>query len=1269
MKRALLFISGALLGFAAPTALVTGTTSTQAVLQIRGAAGACTVQVSTAAGLSPLVPDVNGSEYSGAATDTGRADTITQTDGTRVVTIGHMNDDRALAAATLYYWQISGCGGTVSGTLATAPLSNGTTLTQPAPYNSARWGNFGFPAFNWVTKQSYTDPTSGATLTPMELVFQTWRTGCGASCAASQLVFTDVNGGSGWTTPGNIINGITSTAATGNTNVLSLFVDVNNVTNGPLPYDYHRLLEDVGLVVYGQGSSATAADRQVTLSLVVHATSCGSITVTLPTGSIAQVDSSTTTGDLDFAWPNTFPAAAFSSWSGLTSPCLHMEDMETSGTATVSGSTLTIASPSASTHFSSALIAGDKIFVSNSSPGCTNNLCTVASVGSPASLTVSETPSGTGSQTFRAYGWSIQAAKVNTNGTVTLGLKYKLAGTNLPIGIQAGGDRCQALSVTSGDGKVGQFCQITSAISGFNYLAFIANDGTFRLLKQLDALQQVSFDAVTAGVAYEGANNANGGRTVLKLAYGGNYTTDQNNVAYTCGPDASCPAITDGFTSTDLMPHASNADLNQQIAANQGVTLPAYNSALYGDWTQSNGNVAFYGGVGNFVEYCNLYSGQGQPTGGGPGWCAIIDLSQTPATVVRLVHTLDGTGCANCRFGSLHNTQPTSSNNTLFFSLDGLDAQNTSLLHGGPFQAVVSAVLAADGVTWNSNTCLPGLDGSGGCASTIYGTCPTNSRGFTTCVVLSLPQGGVCNNYPTTAERAAEPACPWNASFTLFPAMQVSDNAVDLAGNSGNVDNEHFMILSASIPGTATCPASHTCFWVARNSTYDYCSYTPWHGLSNPLSAESGAQTQHANGWTLTMMPGIYNSCGIGVMLQDESTGTVAELGHSFAGHFATGVNASGINFVTTGATIYNSAFASLGRVPPAFTSTAVSWGGIASGIGTQIQSYTDQSQFTSGLPGYPWAIDMNPFVACSAEGLGCGSVRNVTHITGNIYTVQPIAGNAGFNPTLINYKSEPMVAWAGRYQLKDVSGPGSSVDSTPYSVCSVVLVGECHAGSAANAIYVNVPAMYDPTYCSASINWANIPCVLMGSNAPAGGIRQFDTAATDATGTGSRYLSSAWARVGSHYPFTHATVLPSGKAVMIMGTNPVDGHDVVGFTIALPPLVDSSAVRNQFGGVNVQIPPGPAFADVEFGYSRIIGPGGNPSSFYCTGRAEACVTDASLAPYAFAQSDTHTGTSCATGCTITLPVQTPNVIYYRVRRSPNGSTWTAQDTQALAVP
>lgn len=1257
-NTALLVVIAASRCLGALSVTITSVNQTQAILEETGFSGPCTIQVSTSPTMTPLHPDFNSSEYTGASIDNGRPDTITSPGGgTRLVTIGHLTGDRALAAFTAYFYQVSGCGGTVTGQFTTANLSSGVTRTEASPFDSSKWGNLGLPSFDWTTTRTYVDPMTGAQMIPMVLRGGTWRTGCGANgCAPSSLTFTDWAGGNGWTNPSGILKGAGTNASTTNTNPLDVYADISGIP-WPLPYDWHRTLEDLGIVVWGSGTSSATADRTVDLCIFLNPSSgcaTNTVLVVLPTGSVAHVSSGSS--DADGAFPAAFPSSPFYGWTNSPSPLIRMENRETFGTLTVSGSTLTIGSINTSQHFSSALTAGQKIFVS--SGGCTNNLCTIAGApSSPSVATVNETPTP-GTASFRAYGWGVRIWKDNANGTATVGVQYKLAGAGAPIGVQSLGDKCSQVAVTSGDGKTGYLCSLTSIIYGGVALAFVATDGTTR---ELAAYSTVSFDDTQGNVFYSGQQNANGGWTVIKYTYTGDYTTALN-YNYTCGPGGDCPPTATEITSLDLMPHSSNADLDQQIEANQGQSLPAYKASVYGPWTAANGAIGYYGSSGHFAFFCNIYSGQGQPNSGGPGWCASVDLSQSPAKVVRLIHTLDGTGLANARFGSLHSAQQSDSYpNGLGLGLDPLNANSTSALFGGPFQAQVVSILMADGVTWNTNTCLDWPPGGGTtCASqNYYQACPSNSNPFTQCVTFRLPQNGVCNVAATAVEKSNWP-CPWNPNYSQYPVMQPGDNAVDLAG-VGGTDSEHFRVLSMTpdVGNTLRVVA-------ARNATYDYCSYSPWHGQINPLSAQNPTQLRHANGWLFTMMPGYVNACGAAAFLQDQATGSWEEAGRSFILHSAMGRGPNGLNVVTSPSTKFNQSFSELGQVPPMLVNNgAPAFHGISAQIGGQLQSYTDDSQFNAGPEGYPWALDMNPFVSCGAEGLGCGVIRTLTKVSGNVYTIQAI-GSA--TASLSTYKTEPMVGWAGRYQLQDVSGPSSSVDSTPYSMCFVLNPGECHAGSVANQIYVNVPTAYDPGYCSASISWVNIPCVLFGDNAPAGAIRQFRIYRTDNNGSSSRFISEGWSSVGRHYPYTHTTSYPSGSWTMLMGTNAMDGFSMTGLMISLPPWQEKSDPDNDFKNFAVSLPKGSQYAQLQFGYSRYVGPSHSPANgLYCTARAENCETSQTQ-PFQFV-SEPKSITACAQGCTINIPVVGPNVLYYQVRRSVDGTNWESAGIQAVAIP
>ena len=1509
--------------YGALSVTVTSVTQTQALFQEQGFSGPCTIAVSSSPSLSPLHPDVS-TEYPGSSIDTSRGDTIISADGaTRTVTIGHMNDDRALANFTTYYYQVSGCGATVTGNFVTANLSIGTTRSEQTPFNASKWGNLGLPAFDWATKKSYVDPLTGATLIPMATSIQTWRTGCGASgCSPGQYrAFTDWEGGNGWTNPVGILAGSATNASTGNTNPLDLYADLNANNSDPIPYDWHRTLEDIGIVVWGSGTSSTAADRVIDLCIFFNPTSgcvSNTIQVTLPTGSVAHVSAAGST-DPDRTFPAAFPSSPFFGWTGkTTSPLIPNERREAYGAVAISGKTLSLGNASLQGFFSDKLAAGNRIWISGSSCG-TDHVCTIsAAPANSGSVTVNETPGDTPTTTgaigayvsdlylasvprgigvgsgvivagagagggdlggditsingthltistqcqtavsgarvtfkipFRAYGWGIRVWKDNANGTAKIGLKFKLAGSGAPIGVQPGGDKCSSVQVTSGDGKPGYLCSITSEVTGFGWLAFIATDGTTRILSYRS---NFSFDDTQGNVFYSGSTNSSGGRTVLKYTYTGNYTTELN-YKYTCAPAGDCPGFADQITSTDLMPHSSKADLNQQIQANQGGALPAYNSSIYGDWTASNGAVAYEGSSGHFAFFCNIYAGQGQPTSGGPGWCATIDLSQSPAKVVRLIHTLDGTGAPNARFGSLHSPQSIESRpNTLFLSLDGLDANSTSTLHGGPFQAPVLSVLQNDGVTWNSNTCLSwppaaimpcfvqsstgtgsatasavlkinpyvgdsilvGCLSEGGsspctasdnqgntyqsvvfqgtnpattilCAPVVtsggsftvtvsttgasrisalvdeysnigsctpdntstssgtgaslsagnvtvthpnslvfavgrsngggktgtswkpgylyglrastanttaqeigmseeqifpsvgsynpagtfsasdawqmvgaafrpvssgtlyYSTCPSGSAPYTDCVTFRLPQGGVCNNAATAVEKSTWP-CPWNAKYSQFPLMRAGDNAFDAAVN-GWIDSEHFHILSVSPDAGNTLRVV-----AARNGTYDYCSINPWHGQTNPLSVDGYYQFEHVNGWTLTMMPGTFNSCGSSVLLQDQVSGNVQELGHSFSGHFQIGKSPNGINFITGANTIYNTQFANLQQIPPVLNSSGTYFHGIGRG---QLQSYTDDSQWTAGSAGAPWALDMDAFVDWFS--------RSSTLITGSIYKIQAGGSATASNAT---YKIQPMIGWSGRYQLKDVSGPSSSVDATPFSMCFAILAGECHAGSSANDIYANLPGADNAGLCYQGSELGQVPCIIFGNNAPGGGLRQFGIYTNDPTGSHSRFITNGWSSQGRQWSYTHGTAYPTGQWAMLMGSNSIDGFGMTGFMVSLPPWEEKKDPNNDFKSFMVKIPAGPKYAEVQFGYSRYIGPGNLPTNgLYCTSRAENCNTSAaSLFNF---DSEPRTLTECTSGCTITIPAVAPNVMYYRVRRSADGTTWTDEDAKAVALP
>src|SRR5579871_5868800 len=199
--------------FAAPEITVLGATQTQVVVAIRGATGPCKVALSEDPVQANVVPDVDESKYGGAGSDRGRPDTVTTQDGTRIVTLGHMVGDRALAASTEYYLQISGCGGTVKASLTTANITLGTTQTWPVPFDPTKWGNRGWPVGpdSVTTKSRYIDPLTGLVLMPasngMDWTMRYPGGGGQKSVRPGTLNFAYWAGGFGWINPGTVMAG------------------------------------------------------------------------------------------------------------------------------------------------------------------------------------------------------------------------------------------------------------------------------------------------------------------------------------------------------------------------------------------------------------------------------------------------------------------------------------------------------------------------------------------------------------------------------------------------------------------------------------------------------------------------------------------------------------------------------------------------------------------------------------------------------------------------------------------------------------------------------------------------------------------------------------------------------------------------------------------------------------------------------------------------------------------------------------------------------
>jgi hypothetical protein len=1275
-------------GFAQLSVVVQRATQTQAVLQINGYLGACTIAVSQSPTFTPLHPDVNGTEYAGANTDTGRADTITQSDGTRLVTIGHMNDDRALAASTTYYLQVSGCGSTITKSFSTPTLGNGSSQQWPVPFNSSNPWNYGYPLVSLLSHGWVTDPVTGIQLEPLNIATdRTWRTGASPNhtpFAGLYTAFQNYAGGIGWSNPGNAISGAASNATTSNTNPLDLYGVYTRFGTGDSPWNGFSY-DDFAVIPWAScSSSGTACSFTVCIFTSPSAGCVGSpITITAPS-TFAQINS-TSTSDPDFPFPASFPSAFFSGW-GLTAP-LGPDHVSTSGTLSCASSVCTISTLTATSHFPSTMAVGQKIYIAGTSPTCNGNMCTLASYQNAGQITVNENITVSGAN-YIAYMFGLRIQKVNNTGSITVGAAFKWAGS---LGIGQGnatGFTFNPHSFTSGDGHVGYLAMTPTETNGGNAFAmyFVSSDGTVRSLWNSTIWANLSCYASTnsqdipnypggytlfsSGQPFPDANDpktwyvyggagTSGSTTLYKIVYSGDtteilstgYAYDQSGNGFTINPPCGDWAV------TNLMPASMSKDLVSQVAANP--TWSGLFTTLYGN---SGSSWAFSGITGEYALFQNNYAGQNNPA-----WIAQVNLST--GLLTNLIHTFDGTGTTGyyngIRWSGLHTIDTYGAAALLVTEQLGNPSLGSAGLLSGPFQAQILGVLEADGVTWNTNTSLPWPVNT----SSYDAACPAGNTyvfmGATgnNCVTFKFPVGGVCNANAQSLEKLHFAPCPWNASYTQPLALAVGDNFTDISMNGGigdTGDSEHFRILSIATNSDNTLTVV-----AQRNAIYDGCSFNPtfFPGSTINNGTQAANELQHANGWTAVMSEVRLNGCNAGNYFLNPATGVIVENGKLLQGHGNLEPALSGnVSWLTSGVSKFNLPYNNLFTLPTSYYSLV---GPTFQGQNLNVGGGSVQS-YVGAIAGASWMVDanaMNPNSGTGPEqnGNNVGSVvlttASLTGCNGNCYTISTL----GATLNNLNYKLFPLIGWAGRYLLHDVSGPSSNIATSPWGICYVYHSGECGTGSTQGVVYVNVPGAYNSGNCNSGQSFLVAPCVVIGFPG-GGGVRQQRISSADPTGKGSRLLSYLLTSPGELYPYSNIAASPDGSFALASAHH-TQGWTTMAWVLKLPPWQEDSIDRTQLISVPVQIPPGAQYAEVQFGYSRFIGPNGSPLSFYCTPRAEACNTSGS--PYNF-ESDTRTLTTCTNGCTINIPVMAPNVVYYRVRRSSDGVNWSALDVQAI---
>lgn len=1229
------------LASAAVTVKSVQTTPTQAVIEYTAPSGSgCTLEVSESASYSPVVHDVDTTLFSGSNADSrsgnmtvGLARTFVVGQRTSTKASDNKLYSRALQANTQHYYRITCGGDTAMGTFTTANISLGATHVEPPPFNTDGFGNYAWPTIDWTNQsKNYVDPLTGVLVKlSYPLPGRSNASLYGTPTDDAFTYYNDIN--SAWTNPANILNKSTSGpfASYSGASQDPIFLAIDTTYDG-WTVSWGNVIDDVMLSLYGSGDDATAANRTMLACLSIDSQTCESseIELVLPQTTAAKV-----TG------PSAFPKIQFNGWT--VGRFLTRNEISTKhGTVNVSGTAVTLAATDyAYMYFDPTWRAGSKIYIAGSS--CTNNLCTIASVQSARSLTLSESAGTLTGAAYKSAAWGIRLRKKTTTGTVSLNSSYTYAQSKMS-GMPYNGvaDFCSKLTTTvsyAADGVTpitpvhGRLCTLQGHQAGESLLILLLEDtGEVRALSDFfynsgwQLVPYGSFSTTDALTIYV-AGYDNTGSYPKHALYRVQYDAETGKFKHWAGDNyrLTSPRPADYLTWTNLTPGTSSKTVEDQVAASI-TSNPFYKTAM-------GSSASFVGVVGNYAVYSLGFGGvQNSP-------CFVIRFDLTTGNLIQIADTMGGSSTTG-RWGGCHTVQADGADDWLMVGASLLSGQSTSSYMNGPFETAVTSVYK--GGAWNSNTSLTSSDFYACTAGNPY-----ESKGATgnNCLKIRIPHEP-CSSYPTTSELADYP-CPWDATKSMPQTLQPGDYLWMVSPDRFfNGKYEKLLVLSKTDIGSGAFELE-----TMRAAT---CRGVPYY--------DGESERTHANGWFVAMS-GTGLCAGNGWWISATGPTWYPEDGNLTNQHgtFGSGLTPGQYTMTSAGSSSrFSRAMPDQIGLPRDYAQaqSTSSFGGVSLTAGVDVQSYQNKGQWTAPVSEQGWALDVrhyNPSGGYGGELTSGVWSQTYSLVSGmsQTYKIDIYGGQT-------SGKIFPFVAWAGYNLLQDKSGPSSLItDSDTWKYCVARVAGECRPGSAIGDAYVNVPKATTSTYCIVNQYSEQYPCLTNSYWFAAWG----EQLAVDRDDPYNRYvrrLTMGFTGPGRQYQFKNTHVTPSGKWAFIE-TGWIDGvRDEMMMMKMLPWPAKDSAARDYFTMLPVSLGVGTSKARIKFGYN---------SSFYCTSRAEACVTDGSVAPFAFAQTDSLTPTTCSSGCTINIPALPGRILYYQIERlNDSGVIMNTSNVQVVAV-
>lgn len=1235
--------------WAVTTATVADVTNTQAVVKVvTDQPGNCTYKVSEAQDLSIPVNDVNTTLFPGSDSD-ARATALVAADHTFIVGARRADQgtdgnwySRALAASTVHFGAVTcGSDAALPFTFTTRNIAIGDTYMDPLPFDSRALGNYAIPSFDFTDRSRfYVDPQTGFKFKLL--------TGPGQLPETSQT-FSNTSGNG---QIGGTATGVNWTNATG-----ALTADGSFATYTAPAQDI-LLLRLPGQCPFGE---CGPINWQVSVGNCggYHCTNIDSYQITLTgngNGSTIQVDAAlswngVTQGSewrtLTLPASNgtvTFPSNLFgglAAWQGVNYPNIpgmYWHTVQRSMTVSTNGTTVTYMGNAESAPF----VLDPRIFTAGSTITIGGVEYTVASVDSATQLTLTSSAGVQNGVAAYVANFSVMIRKHSaTAGTVRIDgiavtVPFSNSFTNGGSGFQ---QSCSPLTSTDSNGNTGRFCMFKSQ-QGDGGLFWITDDLDVRFIARTHL--PASSIGVTAD-EYNAAHyfsmalfdtadpkswwiattlTANGRTTLVKATYNpagvagcaqpANYQVLAPDAAYSPGSVDNC-----NITYTELTRPSQGKDIWTVVNAAQ----PLINSGRF-----TTPGLSF---IQNGYAVLTANAG-GQDT---DTW--IITLRLSDATVKGVYSTyMNGKG--SCRACVGHGGGPSNPTDDWFYM-----TLNNYPEHS--YQVAVSSAL----------TNVPAMN-KAACAAQV--TDPVvawllpYSDGCDT-ITLSGSDNIPCTATPTAWDAANAATCTWHGGgWKQWQAgvAQVGDWLKDPA-----TQNE-LMVLGKNVGGT-------TWILIRNVNPPQGPSMVPVPGV-NPDYLRN-----HPSGWEADLYCNFHQN--IFASLSNEVDGSGLLWDRKFVGFNHSVLRAAGIisaeyfsDINTYGQSVRVGAFPEAASTPE--TARVLNTAPFAGKVGLGGLSYT---QSHIGWDGdHQWFTDMGPINGPSGGLYGLWPQTGVTNVSGSLYKIP--AANA-FIPHA--RKQRATAVWAGMYNFQDVSGTGMITGNAEdsYKYCLIDYPGATcgQTGESPGDLYLNIPqasldgragGLYDLNRVNATPLGQEPLAVLQYY------FHHLDAKSSENVGRWERRITTGFGRYNGQDSYSNAKIIWNTD-ILLFNCGTPNLQRIQDLCIGKMAADDfDSRARYDYLPLKVEIPAqGPTYAEVQFGYAE----NGAPGQFYCTTRQESCNTSHPVGTPFNWEGETRTLTNCSSGCTINVPALPEHVLYYVVRRSDDGVTWSNGPIQVAA--